>query len=333
MTPFFSIGITTFNRVYFLKECIKTILEQEYKNFEVIIGNDFIYQELTEDILGYKDSRIKIINHKENIGPIANANNLIALSKGNYFTLIADDDLHASKYFQVMHKAILKYKYPKCIFTNFTSDYQEIKRVNKINDDICIEFKEYTGPDFLTSYLSRNLNTVGCYGVFDLSYLRKIGGMRQLGYGRSMYGEMPLVFYAGLQHTVVYSEIPLVYFRVHEGSLSNNTDDVGEYISSQRELIKMVYPILVSKSIKKDFNKNFYLLLKWCINDVLTVMSRSQKNNLINQANYVSFLYEHIFFIKNARYIWKVIIYYIFSEYIFFKHITKSKLRSLINLL
>ena len=116
MRPLFSIGVTTYNRNDLLVECLTSILQQDFQDMEVVIGNDYQEQTLTEDILGIHDPRITIVNHPANLGPIANANALIEMSSGRYFTLLADDDMHTKHFLHVMHDLLETCDYPPCIF-------------------------------------------------------------------------------------------------------------------------------------------------------------------------------------------------------------------------
>ena len=81
ITPLITIGLTTYNRPDCLKESVLSVLNQKYKNFRLIIGNDFPESKVTFETLGIdKDSRIDIINFEENIGEIDNLNYLLATS-------------------------------------------------------------------------------------------------------------------------------------------------------------------------------------------------------------------------------------------------------------
>ena len=64
-----TVGVTTYNRTGFLKETIHSLLQQSFRNFELIISNDYPAVAVTFDSLGIQnDSRIKIINQATNLG-------------------------------------------------------------------------------------------------------------------------------------------------------------------------------------------------------------------------------------------------------------------------
>ena len=50
--PFFSIGITAYNRHDLLREALGSILSQGFDDFEVIVGNDYQAEKLTREMFG-----------------------------------------------------------------------------------------------------------------------------------------------------------------------------------------------------------------------------------------------------------------------------------------
>ena len=44
--PFFTIGVTTYNRRDMLVDCLQSILAQTFIDYEVIIGNDYVADKL-----------------------------------------------------------------------------------------------------------------------------------------------------------------------------------------------------------------------------------------------------------------------------------------------
>ena len=101
--PFFSIGVTSYKRIELLRQCIKSIISQTYKDFEVLIGNDDTSTIITHEMLGITDDRIKIYNHTKNLGEIGNMNYLLSKAEGDFFTIQADDDLYEPQFLESIH--------------------------------------------------------------------------------------------------------------------------------------------------------------------------------------------------------------------------------------
>lgn len=93
-----SICIPTCNGEQFLTEALDSIVNQSYKNFEVIIGDDLSEDHTFEIISKYKskiEQPINIFRNKSRLGIGANWNNTIAHARGKYVKLLFQDDVMA----------------------------------------------------------------------------------------------------------------------------------------------------------------------------------------------------------------------------------------------
>lgn len=79
-------------REEYLREAIESILNQSYKNFELIIFNDGSTNNAKQVILSYKDPRIRYYEHK-NQGIAKTTNKMLELAKGEYIALADSDDV------------------------------------------------------------------------------------------------------------------------------------------------------------------------------------------------------------------------------------------------
>lgn len=77
-----------------LRQCIESILNQTYTDFEFIILNDSPENtELEKLILSYKDKRIRYVKNDKNIGISRSRNKLIELARGKYIAIFDHDDI------------------------------------------------------------------------------------------------------------------------------------------------------------------------------------------------------------------------------------------------
>ena len=88
-----SVVIPIFNTAPYLKECLDSVLNQTFTDFEVICVNDGSNDSSLEILKKYqqKDNRIKIIN-QENKGAGAARNVGIDHSRGEYILFLDSDD-------------------------------------------------------------------------------------------------------------------------------------------------------------------------------------------------------------------------------------------------
>jgi len=275
MTPFFSIGIVTYDRKKLLKECIASVLSQSFSDFEVIISNDFVDEKLSLEEMGIDDPRVFLINQPLNLGPWQNHNFTLKNARGKYFSWLSDDDLIANNFLEKMSYALNKYNYPKRVFSNYDhglgiEDYESFNGQGAS--------KEISGATFINSYLSKELKTVGHYGVFEREYLMTLGGLENLGKGiYSPYNDNLLAIRSGKLDRVVYIDAPLVYFRTHAGSSSESNINLEYFMSAQSDFLERGVNVILEATQKKDQSKNIFLLLKWCVNDIFSLMQRNNK--------------------------------------------------------
>lgn len=106
MKPFFSVVITTYNRALFLDEALATLLAQSYKNFEVVIIDNFSKDNTSEIVNKFSSLDIKFFKYK-NEGVISLSRNF-ALSKcaGEWIAFLDSDDLWMPDKLQKSHDAI-----------------------------------------------------------------------------------------------------------------------------------------------------------------------------------------------------------------------------------
>ena len=91
-----SIIIPTYNKAHIIVESIESILKQSYKNFEIIIIDDFS-TDRTEDIIKDKyknERRIKYYKNVKNIGSRKSQKKGYNLSRGDYVIFMNDDDFY-----------------------------------------------------------------------------------------------------------------------------------------------------------------------------------------------------------------------------------------------
>ncbi len=89
-----SVFIPVYNTEKYIGKAIRSVLEQTYTDFELIIlddcSNDNTHQIISQ--IAKQDNRIKIFRNKENLGMMANWNKGISLCKGKYWGKLDADD-------------------------------------------------------------------------------------------------------------------------------------------------------------------------------------------------------------------------------------------------
>jgi len=271
--PFFSIGVTTYDRVELLKQTLHSILTQTFEDFEVIIGNNNTSRLLTTEMLDVNDSRLTILNHKENLGQLGNMLALQKQSRGQYITWIADDDLYASEFLEAGHETILKFNNPECVFTGFQKGTEVPTEPNQFRGTV----KLISGRDFLGDYLVGKLKTIGTMGFFRSDYLESEGGLEDLSRATiAIYTEYLQIIKAGSLEKVAFIDSPLVVYRDHEGSFSTSNSELVPFKCAQQNLIRRSLEVLKHPSLLPDFERNLTCIFKFFLMDFANALWRAK---------------------------------------------------------
>lgn len=93
MTPMVSMIVPVYNSEKTLSRCIDSILNQTYRDFELILLNDGSTDTSGEicDAYAKRDSRVRVV-HKENTGVSDTRNRGIDLARGEYLQFLDSDD-------------------------------------------------------------------------------------------------------------------------------------------------------------------------------------------------------------------------------------------------
>lgn len=178
-----SIIIPTYGEPKFLDASIRSVINQTYKYWELIIVDDnnpeTAARKMTEElVLNYliSDSRIKYIKHEYNKNGAVARNTGFAVAKGKYISLLDSDDEYLperlQKCYDVMERASLKIGgvYTGCEFRRLGTTYlkyKEVKDGNFLVDTLACKFMFCTGSNiFVRKSIVNELNG------FDGAFLR-----------------------------------------------------------------------------------------------------------------------------------------------------------------
>lgn len=87
-----SVVIPTYNRAKLLKRTVLSVLNQTYRDFEIIVVDDASTDDTEEVVRSFSDERIRYIRHNENKGDAAARNIGIKAAKGQFIAFQDSDD-------------------------------------------------------------------------------------------------------------------------------------------------------------------------------------------------------------------------------------------------
>ena len=105
MRPFFSILIPVFNKAGQMDDCIRSITEQAFTDFEVLFVDDGSTDDSAQEIGRFceEDSRMRLIRHEKNSSVMTARYTGMQNAEGEYILFIDSDDRFSPDAFESLH--------------------------------------------------------------------------------------------------------------------------------------------------------------------------------------------------------------------------------------
>ena len=225
-----SIIVPIYNTEKYLHECLDSIINQTYANFEVLLINDgstdssgTICQEYVE-----RDSRFRYIE-KDN-GGVASARNLgLEHSEGTYITFIDSDDWVEPNYLDVLYTALKENDTDVAISTykRFAQDGVFYLRSYSREDDEFLNIGTRSRDSFLEILPRLGELDHSFYSISSKLIKREIIGNllfdEQISYAEDL--NFFFYLYLGVESVVFVRDYTYVY-RTHDASTSQNVNEL-----------------------------------------------------------------------------------------------------------
>lgn len=202
--PFFSIIIATFNRVNLLRQAIQSVLDQRFKEWELIIVDDGSTDGTNKLIRELGDSRIRYY-FQDNQGRSSARNKGITIAKGNFFCFLDDDDWYYPDFLDEMQKFILSLKEKNAVY--FCAQHQY---------NACLELIDTSGKWLEgnpVKFVLESLNNLQA-AVFSKEIIKDLRFDERFELGEDFHFILPIV----LKNQGFYLNKYLVAYRNHPGS-------------------------------------------------------------------------------------------------------------------
>ncbi len=92
MTPTVSVCVPTYNGERFVERTLRSVLAQEYTDFEIVLGDDGSTDATLDVVSRISDDRLRVVPGVSGVNAPANFNRLIDASRGKYVKLLCQDD-------------------------------------------------------------------------------------------------------------------------------------------------------------------------------------------------------------------------------------------------
>lgn len=133
-----SVIVPVYNTEKYLKNCIDSLLKQNFEDYEIIVINDLSPGNAEEIINSYNDKKIVYIKNKTNKGIGYNRNLGIKKAKGEYVCFIDSDDYVKEDFISKMYNYSKENNLDLCVcdYVNVDEEGNKLKEFNL--SDFCI---------------------------------------------------------------------------------------------------------------------------------------------------------------------------------------------------
>lgn len=237
-----SIVTPNFNSEKYISKTIESVQAQTYTNWEMVIIDDCSSDNSVAIIKRYMktDTRIRLIELTENLGPAASRNAGIEIVKGTYLTFIDSDDLWMPHFLEISIQNIQN------------SDGFVFASYHRFDENLQPYFKDFVVPKKVNYTDILETNSISCLTAFiDIQklgkmYMPNVRYRQDMGLWLQYLQKIP--FAVGIQE-------PLAIYRIRKKSHSRNKINL---ISHQWNFYRKVAKLSILNSLK--------FILLWILN-------------------------------------------------------------------
>lgn len=251
MDDLISIIVPVYNVEKYLRKCIDSIINQTYKNLEIILVDDGSPDNCGTicDEYAQKDNRIKVI-HKENGGVSSARNEGLRSATGKWISFIDADDWIEEIFCEILLNKAVKNRcdVALCGYSRVTDN--RIEKINANGKDAFFNSKEY---------LIKSLNPQTGFGFCHMKLIKK-EILNNISFNENIVvGEDALfciMFSINIKKSI-FVEKALYNYRVNRESVVRKYD--VDYVTKYKKSMELMHNYIMQEySENKEIEQNLY---------------------------------------------------------------------------
>lgn len=250
MSRLITVIVPVYNVEDYLDRCVESIVNQTYKNLEIILVDDGSPDRCPEmcDKWKEKDNRIRVI-HKANGGLSDARNCAIRIAKGEYYLLVDSDDYIVEDAVERLEK----YADDEDIIIAEATIYEPTQIVHRVHTNL-VENYVYSGPEYSIKAIQvGEWFAAACYNMYRTDFIRNNNLLFKVGILHEDIEYIPRLFLAARKVKYLHYEFYRYIFRETSicGTKSDkHLSDLMETYSSWKKLNDSI----TSPQIKKAYD-------------------------------------------------------------------------------
>lgn len=247
--PKVSIIMNCYNSSQFLREAIECVLEQTYKNWELIFWDNQSTDESATIFKEYKDERL-MYNYASSKTDLSEARNLaISKAKGEWFAFLDCDDVWRKEKLELQLNTIVKNEKIGIIYSPFNVLLNTSQKNNSLLNFLTNKVKciPHEAKLIYNNLLKSN------FIIFSSVLIRKSVFESTGGFSRNLVHneDYEILLKSCYNHLAICINEPMVFYRIHD---SNNSYVNGEisYIENNYIYNQLPKSPLLIRAIKNN---------------------------------------------------------------------------------
>ena len=237
----YSFIVPVYNTEKFLKKCLDSLVNQTYKDFEIIVVNDGSTDKSSSIISKYqKKYKNIIVIDKENEGLSMARNRGVQKSSGKYIIFVDSDDYVSNKLLEEVDKKIDD---SDILRFQIATEDEEYTKINEYHEEGFESMCGYDAFKYLSSY--HFVEPAWCYVIRKNYYIENKFSFKKDVYHED-FGLIPHVIYKARK--VKSIDFIGYYYIQRNGSIMNNND--------YKKTVKKAFDMLEQYKTMRLFAKN-----------------------------------------------------------------------------
>ena len=237
----YSFIVPVYNTEKYLKKCLDSLVNQTYKDFEIIVVNDGSTDKSSSIISKYqKKYKNIIVIDKENEGLSMARNRGVQKSSGKYIIFVDSDDYVSNKLLEEVDKKIDD---SDILRFQLATEDEEYTKINEYHEEGFESMCGYDAFRYLSSY--HFVEPAWCYVIRKNYYIENKFSFKKDVYHED-FGLIPYVIYKARK--VKSIDFVGYYYIQRNGSIMNNND--------YKKTVKKAFDMLEQYKTMRLFAKN-----------------------------------------------------------------------------
>jgi len=256
-----SIVMNCHNGEKYLEESVQSILNQDYKNWELIFFDNQSDDRSLSIIKNFKDSRIKIFKSEKKLSLYNARNHAINKVNGDLISFLDTDDKWDKFFLKKLLKALID--------SNFDLVYSKFFLVDENKKKKYINVKNFLPSGYITQYLLSSYNL----GIIAVLFKKKIFENKKFNNSYEIIGDFDFFIESSINYKFFAVQEPLAFYRIHNDNITKKKLEL--YKQELEDWIKRK-----NNFYNKNYNLNklkfflFKMRIKCIINKIKNFMDR-----------------------------------------------------------